>query len=966
MNLDTSLSLIKRSLGDFTYTQPPFPLSIWTGIFGKVRKMAVMGASIPIQAIMQGSYVSGGMYFLPMGIIVAVLLVGLLLMIFACCCMCCCQCCGNFRAKYAKRKPAGVGKKVYASVLFILPVIIIGLCAAFHILGSMYLSTSIKVIETGVMNTMTDTGSLLNNVPNVVTNLVANLKTDVSFAIDMVTDAVNMQVLEQLVFPAMLSMINLLYLCATDQQLLMGNSTIVAYDTDLLKNDTTALLAATTAILAAVNLLNTNQSVTGYPGYTWTVRQAISTNGVDATQINNEAQSAPDTNSIFASLNSAPNLATYADEANTTLYDAKTSAYTMIANTKATFKNSSVTSLNSVQTMVNQAFTPIQSQVLTQLSSFESQATSMFTMVNGYDVYRGYGQLGLVALYGLPILFIYIFGAFRKPGLMKCCNLLCVPYYALLSIFAIIFVLLTFVLGDGNEKLILVCDLAFDYPGDTSPLAAIQATIGVGLTAVSQCYQNQSLFTVIGNTGLVDKDQLNFTKQASTVINSFNFSQVSSFDIDGVINLSQDPTSQISSISNLNVNALNTSALDSIHNVLVAPLNNSLTSLSNSIIQLMPLGQNGITVYGTNPNSTVIAQATANFVGQLQSIVNQINDITNNTNGVLTQVDGNSALLSLAIANLKTSATVLIADALSIPTYYNYSIANITDFAHAVKTNISNEIPLVVDYILSAVGDQQQYLSNSFPCNVIAADVYQIRQGLCGGIVPSFDAFWSSLTIMSLWSFLSLPIIVFVANNLFLDLTPYQNKDKQYEDEGKGGKGKGEKEKGGAALPPTIYAQDTREYASPLSEAPVSPISRKPTEDMPTMERDVKKAADDSPFMAELLKKAPNHEDADQLDAEEALIPIADIDQDLPQYDFNFPATNRVSPGLNRSNIANVDQKVPNVESFIEINDHRDADLHESIVVPRPQESEEEEEEEAIDIPEEKPGVTDLSEIVQD
>ncbi|KAJ3319633.1 hypothetical protein HDV06_006195 [Boothiomyces sp. JEL0866] len=936
---DSSISLIRRSLSDFTYTQPPFPLSIWTGIFGKVRKMAVMGSSIPIEALMQGNYVSGGMYFLPMGIIVAVLLVCLILMIFACCCMCCCQCCCNFRAKYAKRRPAGTAKKIYASVLFILPVIIIGLCAVFHVLGSMYLSTSLKTIETGVLGTLTDTGSLLNNVPSVVTALVANLKVDVSAAIDMVTNAVNMQVLDQSIFPAMLNMINVLYACAADQQLILGNSTIVAYDTDLLKNDTTALLTATNAILAAVNLLNTQQQVTGHPGYTWTVVQNIPTGGIDATTINQQAHSAPDTASIFASLNSAPNLANYANEANTTLYAAKTSAYSMIASTKATFKNTSVSSLDGVQTMVNQAFTPIQNQVLTQLTGFESQANSMFTMVNNYDVYRGYGQLGLVALYGLPLLFIYIFGAFRKPGLMKCCNLLCVPYYALLFIFAIIFVLITFILGD-------VCDLAFDYVGDTSPLAAVQATIGVGLTAVSQCYQNQSLFTVVGNTGLVDKDQLNFTKQASTVINSFNFSQINSFNIDGVIDLSQNPTSQISAISNLNVNALNTSALDDIHNVLVAPLNNSLTTLSSTITQLIPAGRAGITISGSNPSAAVQNQATQDFLTQLNSIVTQINGLTNNTNGVLTTVDINSAMLSVAIANLKSSATALINDALTIPQYYNYSVSNITSFAHAVQSNITNEIPLVISFILSAVSAQQQFLSDSFPCNVIASDVYQIRQGLCGGVVPSFDAFWSSLTIMSLWSILSLPIIVFVANNLFLDLTPYQNKDKQYEDEdegkGKGGK-KGEKEKGGEAPQPAIFAQDTREYASPVSDGPISPIGRKPTEEMPSLDREVKKVSGDSPFMAELIKITPDEEENVQEqnpveNAQDALIPIA----------------------------ADIENKMPIVESFIEIND-REVELKDSIAVPKPQEDvDEEEEEEAIDIPEDRPGVTDLSEVVQD
>lgn len=67
------------------------------------------------------------------------------------------------------------------------------------------------------------------------------------------------------------------------------------------------------------------------------------------------------------------------------------------------------------------------------------------------------------------------------------------------------------------------------------------------------------------------------------------------------------------------------------------------------------------------------------------------------------------------------------------------------------------------------------------------------------------------------------------------------------------------------------------------------------------------------------------------------------------------------------------------MESFIEIND-REVELKESVVVPKPQEEpvqvpvEEEQEEsvdeddndDIIDIPEDRPGVTDLSEVVED
>jgi hypothetical protein len=117
----------------------------------------------------------------------------------------------------------------------------------------------------------------------------------------------------------------------------------------------------------------------------------------------------------------------------------------------------------------------------------------------------------------------------------------------------------------------------------------------------------------------------------------------------------------------------------------------------------------------------------------------------------------------------------------TLPAFYTQGVAAITTFATDGKTNITNIIPVVKANIVTEVGVQQTFLEAAFSCKPIATKVYQVRQGLCGQMVSSFDAFWSSLCIMAIWSLFSLPITVFVANTLFLDLTKYQRQDMEYQ-----------------------------------------------------------------------------------------------------------------------------------------------------------------------------------------
>jgi hypothetical protein len=61
----------------------------------------------------------------------------------------------------------------------------------------------------------------------------------------------------------------------------------------------------------------------------------------------------------------------------------------------------------------------------------------------------------------------------------------------------------------------------------------------------------------------------------------------------------------------------------------------------------------------------------------------------------------------------------------------------------------------------------QQQINSDFDCKIISTDLFSVINGLCVNSQQSFDVFWSSYGLITYWSVLSLPIIVFLANRFW-------------------------------------------------------------------------------------------------------------------------------------------------------------------------------------------------------
>jgi hypothetical protein len=398
-----------------------------------------------------------------------------------------------------------------------------------------------------------------------------------------------------------------------------------------------------------VSLSDTNHAV---GSYNWKLKNQVSFVPVNAASVVTNANNVPDVATIFSPLNTIPNLTILAEEGNTAANGAKNLASTIMGSSRSSLKGNISTSLGNVQTTLVDGLTPLNQKLMDLIRSIKNQIQTYLPMVNEYNTYRGYGHMALVLVYLLPVLFMSISGLARKPGCMKCCNLLCVPYYFLLFVFAAIFLISAAILGD-------VCDVAFtDKP---SPISTLFPMIGTGLDVTESCYTGKSLITVAEGLGIgVDAKSLNLASLAKDQINKFNFSSVTNFDLSSIITLSSDPATQVSSIVNMSLVGMNTASLDTIHSKNIPDLRTNFANV-RAIIQALYNNASypQLNVTGGTPSSLEQIDIVNAYKAELDSILSKIDALTLSSTGDLSTIDDASVTLSSSILATNTTANNL-------------------------------------------------------------------------------------------------------------------------------------------------------------------------------------------------------------------------------------------------------------------------------------------------------------------
>jgi hypothetical protein len=249
---DTLHELMKRQVQSFVYALPPAPFSFWTSLFKSIRVLTRMDQLFPIStfngislsSLDLNSLLPLGTYYLPVGILIATMLVAAILMLISCCCMCCFQCCATkyLRSKYQRKTPPTKFKKGVAWCFFFLPVFVIGLSIAAHLGGVNHFTVGVQTIQGGIGGMLDQSKLLIDSTVPTLSTVIGNLKVGVNSAIDLAVDSVSLQSLETTVYPPLLSMCTDLETSQVSVDSIKSSSAVITTSVNSLKSLSSGLV----------------------------------------------------------------------------------------------------------------------------------------------------------------------------------------------------------------------------------------------------------------------------------------------------------------------------------------------------------------------------------------------------------------------------------------------------------------------------------------------------------------------------------------------------------------------------------------------------------------------------------------------------------------------------------------------------------------------------------------------------
>jgi hypothetical protein len=195
----------------------------------------------------QSSLMPVGMYYLPVGILLATMIVAAILMTLSCCCMCCCQCCckARLRKKYSRKTPPSKLKKGVAWCLYFLPILVVGLSIAAHLGGVNHFTVGLNRIQSGSNLLLDNSKGLIDKTVPTLTTVMDNLKIGVNQAIDMAVDSVSLASLDTSVIPPLNAMCDELIVAQSGVDRIKTSANQITTDVNTLKTRSNDLMSST-------------------------------------------------------------------------------------------------------------------------------------------------------------------------------------------------------------------------------------------------------------------------------------------------------------------------------------------------------------------------------------------------------------------------------------------------------------------------------------------------------------------------------------------------------------------------------------------------------------------------------------------------------------------------------------------------------------------------------------------------
>ncbi|KAJ3269103.1 hypothetical protein HDV01_001876 [Terramyces sp. JEL0728] len=657
----------------------------------------------------------------------------------------------SIRKKHYRKNSANAAQKAIAIFWILIIYVVYIVCAVSSFTGGNSLDTTVKSLQVSIDGTLTSAGAIVDAINPAINTAFNSIAVLINNSIDTTTSAIDFSALTTLnVVPNMNSLADAMNSTQIQVGVLKTNGNSISATKGTLVTDVDSLASTINNISAIITVWASYQQIVGGSD-SFKLHTPISSGNIVSLANNAQTQinQSPDGASTMSGLNNMPNLTDFAVQIEGIVTTLTVNVKQQITSAGDSFKGTVGPSLKSAQNQISSSITSMQSSLDTSISGGINTVDQNFNQVKSYESYRADGMIALSSLI-LFILVVFSFGfALKRAHAVKGCNLLCYLVF------------------------------------ETSPPAiapafngSIQQYVNYFSTARTQCAQNESLITIAIEIGVLNASQVNITSQASTQINALNFSSLSDgWNLNSVLSLSNSPTSQLSTLTSLDLSSLNLTALNTLANTTLPNMKTNLINLNNSFPTGSSVNQGLFDYQSGSPSVSDVSKSITQFNSQVANAQTLIGQLAN-SGGLIDILISSTNTMGSQITTLKTNVNTL----------------QLTNVVTYVKANI-----------ITSLSSIQTTLYNSLECYDLAKNIDGIQDAICGQLLGGLDSLWLSYALLGVVAALSIPALIYASNRLF---ARYFKVDPEEPTEGKK---QGKKKQSAAAKKQKTHPMDDEE-----------------------------------------------------------------------------------------------------------------------------------------------------------
>ena len=582
--------------------------------------------------------------------------------IIRCSCALCCK--DRIKRKQMARKPSACS--TFAShfwVVLTIGLILVG--AVFSILGSIYLSRTLSLAASGSLGVIDNTLNYVHKISPIIASLLSDVVSVIGGASDSALNVINVSSLASSGVANGLNSLSSSFrnADASVKQLIEEARSIESMKQQLtgtIQNISQSIIATEIAYGSWMN-----------GSYNFTPSNPVSPDAFNnaLSAANNFSATLAAIPDIYTNLESLSKLqlSSYADEIASKTNSLQSTVLSFVSVGLQSFKTNATLSVSAIQKTIGHALESLTVDPKKAYDPFSTQIVDFFENLKRYDTWRNLAMCIVAGIVIITLIWIVLLFSTANPKGAKKVNLVIWPIHLIVQILALIFLVAAFAVGDA-------CSLVFDY--SPSPITqgfdqTTQQTVSRVFEFKNECLRSESMIQTAVKLRMVDAQAVNLTRQTEKVVNSLDYSVIyQGFDLMPAISLSEEPSSKISTISDLNVPTVKQESLAAMK-LFAGALKSSVTSIISSLV------------------SSQKQVHEDNLLAQISDQINVLNQIVGDA-GSIDELVAFSTILNKKETSLSKNMTELKASLSKISAIHNQTISGLRQYSENVTTQVND------------------------------------------------------------------------------------------------------------------------------------------------------------------------------------------------------------------------------------------------------------------------------------